>query len=165
MKYGVSCCARQNTKVAKKCLQQTNKHRTEILIHLRASIAFRSKSFYLFNIFSRHQDHQSKSAKMEKCCRRKTHSIKPLTPKISLVILLTVFHTVLVMLVWRIYCWINLYSPNWYCSLFSSFVYLILYLYCMEKFCLGKEKAPKRVRTGRIFKFLCLLYSLGAMNE
>lgn len=28
-----------------------------------------------------------------------------------------------------------------------------------------KEKAPKRVRTGRIFKFLCLLYSLGAMNE
>ena len=30
---------------------------------------------------------------------------------------------------------------------------------------MGKEKAPKRVRTGRIFKFLCLLYSLGAMNE
>ena len=100
-----SCCLRQNTKVAKKYLQkknQTNKHRTEILIHLRASIAFRSKSFYLFNIFSRHQDHQSKIAKMEKYCRRKTHSINPLTPKISLVILLTVFHTVLVMLVWRI---------------------------------------------------------------
>ena len=30
---------------------------------------------------------------------------------------------------------------------------------------MGKEKAPKRVRTGRIFKFLCFLYSLGAMNE
>ena len=30
---------------------------------------------------------------------------------------------------------------------------------------MGKEKAPKRVRTGRIFKFLCLLYSLGAVNE
>ena len=82
--------------------KQTNRHRTEILIHLRASIAFRSKSFYFFNIFSRNQDHQSKSAKMEKCCRRKTHSINPLTPKISLVILLTVFHTLIVRLVWRI---------------------------------------------------------------
>ena len=32
----------------------------------------------------------------------------PLTPKISSVILLTVCHTALVMLVWRIWCWINL---------------------------------------------------------
>ena len=31
----------------------------------------------------------------------------PLTPKISLAILLTVCHTVLVMLVWRIWYWIN----------------------------------------------------------
>ena len=34
--------------------------------------------------------------------------LNPLTPKISLVILLTVCHTVLVMLVWRIWYWINL---------------------------------------------------------
>ena len=34
--------------------------------------------------------------------------LNPLTPKISLVILLTVSHTVLVMLVWRIWYWINL---------------------------------------------------------
>ena len=33
--------------------------------------------------------------------------INPLTPKISLVILLTVCHTVLVMLVLRIWYWIN----------------------------------------------------------
>ena len=35
-------------------------------------------------------------------------NINPLTPKILLVILLTVCHTVLVMLVWRIWHWINL---------------------------------------------------------
>ena len=46
--------------------------------------------------------------------------INPLTPKISLVILLTVCHTVLVMLIWRIWYRINLQSPNWYFSLFSS---------------------------------------------
>ena len=45
--------------------------------------------------------------------------VNPLTPKISLVILLTVCHTVLVMLVWRI-CprWYFLYSRHlyaWYC--------------------------------------------------
>ena len=33
--------------------------------------------------------------------------VNPLTPKISLVILLTLCHIVLVMLVWRIWCWIN----------------------------------------------------------
>ena len=63
--------------------------------------------------------------------------INPLTPKISLVILLTVCHTVLVMLVWRIWDWINLKSPNWYFSLFSSLVCLILHWYCREKLCRG----------------------------
>ena len=43
---------------------------------------------------------------------------KPLTPKIRLVILLTVCYTVLVMLVWRIWYWINLSSPNLYFSFF-----------------------------------------------
>ena len=40
--------------------------------------------------------------------------IYPSTPKISLVILLTVCLTVLAMLVWRIWCWIKLWSLNWY---------------------------------------------------
>ena len=48
---------------------------------------------------------------LEKVC---TFLINPLTPKISLVILLTVCRTVLVMLVWRIWCWIKLWSLNWY---------------------------------------------------
>ena len=34
-------------------------------------------------------------------------TLNPLTPKISLIILLTVCHIVLVMLVLRIWCWIN----------------------------------------------------------
>ena len=55
--------------------------------------------------------------------------LHPFTPKIILVILLTVCHTVLVMLVWRNWYWINLQSPNWYFSLFSSLVCLILYWY------------------------------------
>lgn len=51
--------------------------------------------------------------------------ISPLTTlKISLVILLTIWHAVFLMLVWRIWCWINLQSPNWYVSLFLLF-------YCM----------------------------------
>ena len=37
-----------------------------------------------------------------------TVTLNPLTPKISLVILLTVYHTVLVMLVWRIWYRISL---------------------------------------------------------
>ena len=64
-------------------------------------------------------------------------SFNPFTSKISLVILLTVCHTVLVMLVWRIWFWINLYSLNFYFSLISSLVCLILYWYCTGKFCLG----------------------------
>ena len=39
--------------------------------------------------------------------------------KISFVILLTICHTGLVMLVWRILYQTNQYSPNWYFSLFS----------------------------------------------
>ena len=45
-----------------------------------------------------------------------------------LVILLTVCHTVHVMLVWRIWYWINLQSHNWYFSLFSSLVCLVIVL-------------------------------------
>ena len=33
--------------------------------------------------------------------------VNPLTPMISFVILLTLYYIVLVMLVWRIWCWIN----------------------------------------------------------
>ena len=61
----------------------------------------------------------------------------PLIPKISLVILLTVCQTILIMLVWRIWYWINLFTSDWYFSLFSSLIWLILRWYCKEKFCLG----------------------------
>ena len=61
----------------------------------------------------------------------------PLTLKISSVILLTVCQTIYLLLGWRIWNWINQLSPNWYFSLFSSLVCLILYWLCKEKFCLG----------------------------
>ena len=61
--------------------------------------------------------------------------INPSTPKISLVILLTVCQMILIMLVWRIWYWINLVVP--YFSLFSSLVCMILYRCSKEKFCLG----------------------------
>ena len=38
--------------------------------------------------------------------------LNPLTPKISLVILLTVCQMILIMLVWRIWYWINYHSHN-----------------------------------------------------
>ena len=55
---------------------------------------------------------------------------KPLTPKIRLVILLTVCYTVLVMLVWRIWYWINLSSPNLYFSFFliTCLLHIVLIL-------------------------------------
>ena len=34
---------------------------------------------------------------------------------------------------WRIWYWINYWSPNWHFSLFSSLVCLILYWYCQKK--------------------------------
>ena len=40
--------------------------------------------------------------------RGRSKEVNPLTPKISFVILVTVCHTVLVVLVWRIWYWINL---------------------------------------------------------
>ena len=40
-------------------------------------------------------------------CNWRLCSVNPLTPKISLVILLTVCHTILAMLVWRIWNWVN----------------------------------------------------------
>ena len=61
----------------------------------------------------------------------------PVILKISLVILLTICHRVLVVLAWRIWYWINLLSPIWYFPIFSSLVSLILYWYRKEKFCLG----------------------------
>ena len=41
------------------------------------------------------------------------------------------------MLVQRIQYWINSLSSNWYFSLFSSLIWLILYWYCKEKFWFG----------------------------
>ena len=64
-------------------------------------------------------------------------SFNPLTPRILLVIFLTVFLTVLVMLVWRIWYWISLWSPDWYLFFILITCLHILYWYCKEKFCLG----------------------------
>lgn len=63
----------------------------------------------------------------------KSHHFNPSTLKISLGIFPTIFHTILIKLVWRIWLWIKLwfqidiflYSHQW-----ST-------LYCKGKFCLG----------------------------
>ena len=103
-----------------------------------------------------------------------------LTPKILIEILLIVCHTILLILVWRIWYWIKLLSPNWYFSLFLSLVWLILYQYCKEKFCLGhswellgysltcKSRAKCGQNNGnqtqqwalRFFQLLCRLHRL-----
>ena len=62
--------------------------------------------------FNRHTDKDNKDQIFElqelfEADHQWSQPINPLTPKISLVILPTVCHTVLVMLVWRIYYWIN----------------------------------------------------------
>ena len=56
-------------------------------------------------------------------------------PKISLVILLTVYHTIFIMLVWIIWYWINWLYLSGYFSLFSSIVssYCILYSFWYYK--------------------------------
>ena len=64
------------------------------------------------------------------------HFLNPFTPKISLAILLTVCHNILIMLVWRIWYWINQLFLNLHFLLFSSLVWLISQYYCKEKFCL-----------------------------
>ena len=71
-------------------------------------------------------DHERKRI-MGKPTTLNPNQLNALTPKISLVILLTVCHTVLMMFVWRIWYWINLHSLNLYFYLFSSLVCLILY--------------------------------------
>ena len=57
--------------------------------------------------------------------------LNPFTPIISLVILLTVRHTMLTMLVPSGWYWIKYQSHNWYFCLFLSLVCLILYWYCI----------------------------------
>ena len=59
------------------------------------------------------------------------------TPKISLVILFTICHAILMMLVRRIWHWINYKCPIWSFFLFLSLAWLILYWYFKKKFCLG----------------------------
>ena len=70
---------------------------------------------------------------------------------IKFVILLTVNNTNLKILVQRIYYWINLLSPNWYFSLFSSLIWLILYWQCKEKFSLGHSWELKGLFTVPLF--------------
>ena len=66
--------------------------------------------------------------------------INPLTPKISLIILSTVCHTVLVMLVlvWRIWHWINL-SNNHLIDIFlySHHICWVWYWHCEEELSFG----------------------------
>ena len=50
----------------------------------------------------------------------------PFVPEISSAILLTVCHTIPMMLARRIWYWINQQSPKWYFSSFSSLMFLIL---------------------------------------
>ena len=66
----------------------------------------------------------------------KTKLFNPWTPKISSAILLIVCCTVLVMLVWRIWYWIN-FDPQLYFSLFAWLACSTLYWYWKKKFCLG----------------------------
>ena len=56
--------------------------------------------------------------------------IDPLTLKISLVILVTVCLTTVMMLVLRIWYWINWWFPHSYFPLSSSLFCLVLYWYC-----------------------------------
>ena len=65
------------------------------------------------------------------------------TPKISSDILLTICHTIIIMLVWRICYWINWKSPNHYSSLFSSLVCFVLHWHFKEKFSLGHSSELK----------------------
>ena len=63
--------------------------------------------------------------------------VNPFTPKISSITFLTICHTILIILVWRIWYWINQKSPNRHSSLLSSLVCFILNWHCKEKFPLG----------------------------
>ena len=69
--------------------------------------------------------------------------LNPFTPKISSDILLTICHTILIMLVWRICYWINWKSRNHYSSLFSSLVCFVLHWHFKEKFSLGHSSELK----------------------
>ena len=60
--------------------------------------------------------------------RTNLKSFNPFIPKISLVILLTVYHTILLMLVWRIWYWMNYNYPNWYFPL----VHHLSAWYCID---------------------------------
>ena len=78
-----------------------------------------------FFLFRRHSD-----------IRLEISHINPITPKISLVILLTVCSVILDMLV-REFGIESTYNTLRFFSLFSSLICLILYWYCKEKFYLG----------------------------
>ena len=60
--------------------------------------------------------------------RTNLKSCNPFIPKISLVILLTVYHTIRMMLVWKIWYSMNYKYPNWNFPLVSSLVCLILHV-------------------------------------
>ena len=64
----------------------------------------------------------------------KSKNRRTLTPKISLTILSTVCHKILMVSIWRIWYCINLKSPNWV-FFFILLTYLLDSWYCRKKFC------------------------------
>ena len=112
--------------------------------NIRAPSSTFPDSYYLktltYKVASRNKSLGRESNEWQRTIGAISHELpvpNPLTPKISLIILLTVCHTIHIMLVWRIWNWINPQSPDWYFPLFSSLVWLIFYWYCKEKLCLG----------------------------
>ena len=86
----------------------------DITIQFFASLLYKTKRFYVaLGLFCNRSQMTSKCGQCISDTLRCTLCVtffvlNPLTPKFSLVILVTVCHTVFVMLVWRIWYWINL---------------------------------------------------------
>ena len=108
-----------NTNIAKQCLECLKQKKQKI------DINWNMRLIKIITLCKLHADWINFPGVMD---------LNPFTPKISLVIPLTVCHTILMMLV---DIGLSNTSPNWYISSFSSPVCLILFWYCKEKFCLG----------------------------
>ena len=74
---------------------------------IEVPVTMRLQSNYFNIILTKVFDKRSGKERKE-CSERGKGVLYPFTPKISSVILLTICHTVLMMLVWRIWYWINL---------------------------------------------------------
>ena len=69
-------------------------------------------------------------------------------------------------ILWIALCWIKRFSPNWYFSLFSSLMRLILYRFCKEKFCLGYSWELKKMHFPLMFcKMFLFIGAISATKE